>query len=180
MALHSFFLYPQFRTPNCTGRRPLRESGRRGARGRAPTAQPEIFRPHVGAGLVPARREGLKDTDPPGECVRPGGVPRGERPSWAFELGWVSGGEENAIFPSRGSFLFGSFSLDKQRERISVSSRIRRRDQETKAVPRGRPQGSPLRHDLKGEAKRKTPLSPLRGTSPRGGSKGRRERRPLR
>ncbi len=48
----------------------------------------------------------------------PGGVPRGDRPSWAFQIGWVSGGEEIAIFPSRVSFLFGSFSLGKQRERI--------------------------------------------------------------
>ncbi len=43
---------------------------------------------------------------------RAGGDPRGDRPSWAFELGWVSGGEENAIFPSRVSFLFGTFSIN--------------------------------------------------------------------
>ena len=84
-----------------------------------PYGELEPFRPHVGAGLVPARRGNLGDTETPGESVPPGGVPRGALPSWAFELGWVSGGEEIAIFPSRGSFLFGSFSLDKQRERIS-------------------------------------------------------------
>ena len=91
----------------------------------------------VGAGLVPARRGGPKNTAPPGESVRPGGVPRGDRPSWAFELGWVSGGEEIAIFPSRVSFLFGSFSLDKQRERSSVSAQSPKRTAKPRAVPRG-------------------------------------------
>ena len=67
-------------------------------------------------GGCPAGR--LKGYRTPGECVPPGGDPRGDRPSWAFQIGWVSGGEEIAIFPSRVSFLFGSFSLDKQRERI--------------------------------------------------------------
>ena len=120
------------RAPHGQDRQSIHESPLR-------VAQP--FRPHVGAGLVPARRGDLGDAASPGECVPPGGVPRGDRPSWAFPLGWVSGGEEIAIFPSRVSFLFASFSLDKQRERISVSPRIRRRAQETKAVPRGRPQG---------------------------------------
>ena len=89
------------------------------AGGVGPYGEPETFRPRVGAGLVPARRGNPGDTEAPGESVPPGGVPRGALPSWAFPLGWVSGGEEIAIFPSRGSFLFGSFSLDKQRERIS-------------------------------------------------------------
>ena len=89
-------------------------------RARSPSARGS--RHPVGATLVVARRGNRKDTEPLGESVPPGGDPRGDRPSWAFPLGWVSGGEEIAIFPSRGSFLFGPFSLDKQRERRSSLS----------------------------------------------------------
>ena len=115
--------------------------------------------------------------EPLGECVPPGGVPRGDRPSWAFPLGWVSGGEEIAIFPSRVSFLFASFSLDKQRERISVLLRVFARGiRKRRSYRAGDRKGeakrrAPLRHDLKGETKRKAPLSAF-GHFPRRGKQG--------
>ena len=103
-----------------------------------------------------------------GESGPPGGDPRGDRPSWAFQLGWVSGGEENAIFPSRVSFLFGSFSLDKQRERMSSPY----------AFAEGINNPRPYRAgDRKGEAKRRAPLRHEQNSRM---STGRRGCRPLR
>ena len=121
-------------------------------------------------GACPVRRWNPENIDPPGESVRPGGDPRGDRPSWAFQLGWVSGGEETAIFPSRVSFLFGSFSLDKQRERSSVPPRVF-----AKAPGKSRPYraggGKPRPYEL--NARFRSIETGRRGA-------GRRGRRPLR
>ena len=82
--------------------------------------------PRVGAGLVPARWGDPEDTEAPGESVRPGVIQEGGAPLGRFHYGGSREGKKSQSSPSRVSFLFASFSLDKQRERTSVPPRIRR------------------------------------------------------
>ena len=89
-----------------------------------------------------------RTTEAPGESGSPGGVPRGGAPllGISIRVGLGRGRNRNLPLPSVVSLCFFLFGQAK-RKNIRPSPHSPRRTVKPKIVPRGRPQGSPLRFE---------------------------------